>query len=99
MGIAGLVGAGRTELLRALFGLDAVSRGQIRVEAYVGPASPAQRWAQGMGMVSEDRKTEGLALSLSIADNMTLSKLDGLGRGGWSRRPHSSAPPSAGSRS
>ncbi|WP_428937665.1 sugar ABC transporter ATP-binding protein [Fontivita pretiosa] len=75
LGIAGLVGAGRTELLRAIFGLDAVRRGQIRVAAYQGPASPARRWEQGVGMVSEDRKNEGLALGLSIADNVTLSSL------------------------
>jgi ribose transport system ATP-binding protein len=79
IGIAGLVGAGRTEFLQTLFGLAAISKGEIRLATYIGPASPARRWAQGMGMVSEDRKTEGLALSLSIADNMTLSKLDGLG--------------------
>src|SRR5439155_14878411 len=56
LGIAGLVGAGRTELLRALFGLDAVRRGEIRVAAYAGPASPSRRLRQGVGMVSEDRK-------------------------------------------
>jgi ribose transport system ATP-binding protein len=79
VGIAGLIGAGRTELLRALFGLDAVRSGKIRLAAYSGSASPARRWTQGMGMVSEDRKTEGLALSMSIGDNVTLSKLAGLG--------------------
>jgi ribose transport system ATP-binding protein len=79
MGIAGLVGAGRTELLRVLFGLDPVKAGKIRIGSYFGPASPSRRWAQGAGMVSEDRKTEGLALGLSIADNMTLSLLKGLG--------------------
>ena len=75
LGIAGLVGAGRTEMLRAIFGLDEIKSGNIKVKAYVGPASPAQRWNEGMGMVSEDRKQEGLALSLSIADNLTLSSL------------------------
>ncbi|HEX2973415.1 MAG TPA: sugar ABC transporter ATP-binding protein, partial [Tepidisphaeraceae bacterium] len=75
LGIAGLIGAGRTELLRTLFGLAAVRKGQIKIGAYVGAASPARRWAQGMGMVSEDRKAEGLALSLSIADNVTMSHL------------------------
>ena len=75
VGIAGLVGAGRTELLRTVFGLDGVKQGRIRVAAYSGRASPRSRWRQGLGMVSEDRKTEGLALGLSIADNLTLSKL------------------------
>nr|WP_275939105.1 ATP-binding cassette domain-containing protein [Polyangium spumosum] len=79
LGIAGLVGAGRTELLRAIFGLDRVRRGEVRVGAYVGPASPAARLAQGVGLLSEDRGGEGLALNLTIADNLTLSRLSGLG--------------------
>jgi len=76
LGIAGLVGAGRTEMLRSVFGLDPVRSGSVRVGAYAGPASPARRWSQGMGFVSEDRKNEGLALGLSVADNLTLSKLE-----------------------
>jgi ribose transport system ATP-binding protein len=79
LGIAGLVGAGRTELVRALFGLDKVVAGQVRMLAHVGSASPGRRWKQGAGMVSEDRKTEGLAVGLSLADNITLPKLEGLG--------------------
>jgi len=74
LGIAGLVGAGRTELLRTIFGLDAVRRGEIRVGAFAGPASPVRRLAQGVGFASEDRKGEGLATSLSVADNLTLSR-------------------------
>ena len=79
VGIAGLIGAGRTELLRSLFGLDTVRSGQIKLGVYTGPASPAQRWAQGAGILSEDRKEEGLALALSIAENVTLSRLKGFG--------------------
>ncbi len=79
LGIAGLVGAGRTELLRSLFGLEPVRRGKIRLGVYTGPASPVRRWMQGAGLLSEDRKEEGLALSLSVADNVTLSKLKGFG--------------------
>ncbi len=75
LGIAGLVGAGRTELLRTIFGLDAVKSGEIKVESYSGAAKPARRWNQGMGMVSEDRKIEGLALELSIAENLTMTKM------------------------
>ena len=86
LGIAGLVGAGRTELLRAIFGLDSVRAGRVRV-GHVRPsdyraqgaASPHHRWMQGMGMVSEDRKGEGVALGLNIADNLTLTRLSGLG--------------------
>lgn len=79
LGIAGLVGAGRTELLRTLFGLDPVRKGRIRLGVYTGLASPVRRWMQGAGFLSEDRKEEGLAISLSIADNVTLSKLKGFG--------------------
>jgi ribose transport system ATP-binding protein len=82
VGIAGLLGAGRTRLLRSVFGLEPVLRGRIRVAAYVGPASPVERWKQGVGYLSEDRKGEGLALGLSVADNLTLSRLDGLGPAG-----------------
>jgi ribose transport system ATP-binding protein len=79
LGIAGLVGAGRTELLRSLFGLKPVRKGKIRLGVYSGPASPVRRWMQGAGFLSEDRKEEGLALSMSVADNVTLSKLKGFG--------------------
>ncbi len=75
LGLAGIVGAGRTELLRAIYGLDPVRRGQLKVGAWLGPASPARRLAQGVGFASEDRAGEGLALSLPIVDNVTLSKL------------------------
>jgi ribose transport system ATP-binding protein len=72
MGIFGLVGSGRTELLRAIFGLDKVQSGQLKIAVYQGKFSPAQRWHQGIGMVSEDRKGEGLLVSLSIAQNLVL---------------------------
>jgi ribose transport system ATP-binding protein len=81
VGIAGLLGAGRTRFLRGLFGLEPVRRGQVRLAAYSGSARPHQRWQQGMGFLSEDRKEEGLAGVLSIADNLTLSRLEGLGPG------------------
>jgi len=79
LGIAGLVGAGRTEFLRALFGLEPIRSGKVRLGVYTGWASPHRRWNQGMGLLSENRKDEGLALSLTVADNVTLSKLRGFG--------------------
>jgi ribose transport system ATP-binding protein len=80
-GIAGLLGAGRTRLLRTLFGLEPVRKGTVRVGMYAGPFPPHERWKQGMGMLSEDRTGEGLAMGLSIADNMTLTRLGDVGSG------------------
>ena len=86
VGIAGLVGAGRTSLLRALFGLEPVVSGRIRIAGYSGGyAPPAARIAQGAGFLSEDRKSEGLALGRSIEDNMTYSALKRHARHGWLR--------------
>ena len=73
VGIFGLVGSGRTELLRAIFGLDPVVRGDVQVMG-LGDAGPAERWRSGAGMVSEDRKGEGLASGRSVADNLMLSR-------------------------
>jgi ribose transport system ATP-binding protein len=93
VGIGGLMGAGRTELLRAVFGLDPVRRGTVRVAAWSGRATPRQRLAQGVGLLSEDRKAEGLAPSMSLADNATLSRLTGMGPAGliWPSRQHAAA--------
>ena len=79
LGIAGLVGAGRTELLRTIFSLDPVRSGQVRVASYSAGESPQSLWNQGVGMVSEDRKGEGVALGLDVTDNLTLTKLTGMG--------------------
>jgi ribose transport system ATP-binding protein len=77
LGIAGLVGAGRTELMRALFGLDPVQRGEIVLK---GDAfrrnTPRASLARGLGLLSEDRNREGLALGLPLAENLTLSRLE-----------------------
>ncbi len=85
LGIAGLIGSGRTELLRALFGLQPPRAGNITVLGQTLPlrGRPATRMARGMGYLSEDRKGEGLALSLSVADNVTLTNFDSCSRWGW----------------
>ena len=90
LGIAGLVGAGRTEFLRCIFGLDRVRSGDVSVMTNAGDVdaesprrrrgffssvSPSRRWSQRVGMVSEDRKAEGLALSMSVAENLTMSRV------------------------
>jgi ribose transport system ATP-binding protein len=82
LGIAGVLGSGRTRLLRTVFGLDPVRRGRVRVGVYSGQADPHDRWRQGLGMLSEDRKEEGLATALDIADNMTMTRLSPFGVAG-----------------
>jgi len=74
LGFAGLVGAGRTDVLRTIFGLEPVLKGEIKV-GYLSSlkSTPWTRIKQGMGYLSEDRQKEGLALNLSIADNIALS--------------------------
>jgi ribose transport system ATP-binding protein len=81
-GIAGVLGSGRTHLLRTLFGLEPVRSGRVRIGVYSGVARPHERWMQGMGLLSEDRKEEGLALSLDVADNLTMSQLSPFGPAG-----------------
>ena len=80
-GIAGLLGSGRTRLLRSLFGLESVKQGRVTIGTWSGRPEPRAQWAHGMGLLSEDRKNEGLAGTMSIADNLTLSRLEGLGPG------------------
>jgi ribose transport system ATP-binding protein len=79
LGIAGLVGSGRTELLRAIFGLDGRRAGSVLVDGRAVPASPVALAANKVGLLSEDRKGEGLAESLSIAENVSLSGQASLG--------------------
>ena len=83
VGIAGLVGAGRTELLRCLAALDPVRSGKIRIAGNSPRATPRARLRAGLGLVSENRKEEGLAQGLSIADNLSLSRLGPYSRCGW----------------
>ena len=77
LGIFGLVGSGRSEMLRVVFGLDPIRSGEIVVHGVPRTRStPTQRLTQGIGLVSENRKEEGLLLNLSIADNLTLTRLE-----------------------
>jgi ribose transport system ATP-binding protein len=82
-GLAGLIGAGRTDLLRTIFALDELDAGEISILG--GPArraTPRARWQQGIGFLSENRKEEGLMLNQSITDNLTLTKMEAFGRFG-----------------
>lgn len=82
-GIAGLVGAGRTELLRCLYGLEPVKSGAVRIGGTMRATGPAASIQLGLGLVSEDRKGEGLAQRQSISDNLTLTRLERYSRLGW----------------
>jgi ribose transport system ATP-binding protein len=80
LGIAGLVGSGRTELLRALYGLDRVPTSGISLRGEDLPArelSPGRSIERGVGYVSEDRSIEGLFPQLSVRENLTMTRLDG----------------------
>jgi ribose transport system ATP-binding protein len=73
LGFAGLMGAGRTEVMRAIFGLDKLKSGQILINGKtITIKTPADAIAQGIGFLTEDRKEEGLILDFSIKDNITL---------------------------
>jgi len=77
VGLAGLVGAGRTELLEALFGLDRQARGDERIDGKpIRPRSPRHAQSIGMALIPEDRKREGLVLDMSVRENVTLPILD-----------------------
>ncbi len=82
-GIAGLVGAGRTELLRCIFGLDYIDGGTVSVDGQSIPDTVRARMKAGFGLLSEDRKGEGLAQDLSIIENTTLGSLDDYTRFGF----------------
>jgi ribose transport system ATP-binding protein len=87
LGVAGLLGAGRTEIARAVFGLDPVDSGTIQVdEREVVVRSPRDAIAAGIGFVTEDRKKEGLVLSRSVRDNISLPILRRLSAIGMVRQ-------------
>ena len=76
LGFAGLMGAGRTELARAVFGADPIDRGEIRVHGQpVTIRSPRQAVEHGIGYLSEDRKHFGLALGLDVETNIALASM------------------------
>jgi rhamnose transport system ATP-binding protein len=82
--VAGLVGSGRTELLRAVFGLDAFDSGHIRLNGNpFAPRSPRHCISAGLGFVSEDRKQQGLVLDLDVSANVVLGNEGPLVRFGF----------------
>lgn len=87
LGIAGLVGAGRTELAEALFGLDPAASGRVWVQGEERMSrSPREAMRHGLGLIPEDRKRHGLVLGMGARENITLPFLDRFARAGWVRR-------------
>lgn len=83
VGLAGLLGAGRTETARAIFGADPIEKGQVRLEGQqVHFHSPADAIRAGLGYCSEDRKAEGIIPYMSVRENLTLAALPILSRNG-----------------
>jgi ABC-type sugar transport system ATPase subunit len=87
VGLAGLVGAGRSEIARALLGLEPAARGSVHVHGRpVRIRNPRQAMQLGIGLVPEDRKRQGLVLSASGLHNTSLPSLPRLARATWIRR-------------
>ena len=83
LGIAGLAGAGRTEVLRAIHGADPIDGGEIEVFGErVRIASPRDAIALGIGLLTEDRKFDGLLLQQSVSTNVTVTRFDAVSRHG-----------------
>jgi ribose transport system ATP-binding protein len=86
LALAGLVGAGRTEVAEALFGLDKQSSGRVTVQGRaISGHDPKKAMALGMGLVPEDRKRFGLVLSMNARENVSLPTLNRLSTAGWVR--------------
>jgi len=83
LGLAGLVGAGRTETVRTAFGLDRLVSGSVTVKgSKIGRPKPRRQIRAGIGFLSEDRKQEGLMIDQSLADNLILPDFRPVARGG-----------------
>ena len=83
VGLGGLLGSGRSEFARALFGADPIESGEVRVEGQQTHFhSPADAIRSGLGFCSEDRKADGIIPYLSVRENMTLAALPTLARNG-----------------
>jgi len=83
LGVAGLLGSGRTETARAIFGLDRVERGEVRFQgALLALKSPRDAIDAGMAFLAEDRKAEGIIPDLSVRENLTLVLLPKLAKAG-----------------
>jgi rhamnose transport system ATP-binding protein len=86
VGLAGLIGAGRSELARAIYGADPVSAGQVLVRGTPVGGQPAASIKAGVAMIPESRKDDGLILRRSIRENVSLTSLGRFQRFGFVRR-------------
>jgi ribose transport system ATP-binding protein len=81
VGLAGLMGAGRTELARAVFGLDPVTAGEVRLNGEpLDGLPPAARIAKGLAFLTEDRRADGLLMDATLSDEIALASLPRFGR-------------------
>ncbi len=84
LGIAGLVGAGRTEIGKALYGLDAIQHGHITLDGQpYKPASPWNAIEKGVGLLPEDRHLSGLMMLMNVYENISMSSLRRYSKHGW----------------
>ncbi len=87
LGITGLVGAGRTELVRAIFGADPIDKGEIYLDGRkLKILSPQDAINSGLCLMTEDRKRQGLVLGMTVRENITIADLRGLSRAGFIHR-------------
>ncbi|PIC62714.1 D-xylose ABC transporter ATP-binding protein [Sporosarcina sp. P13] len=92
LGIAGLMGAGRTEVIQSIFGFKKPTAGEIFIDGKkVVISNPLQAKKLGIGYVTEDRKSEGLILDFSVQDNMSLTNFDRISKSGFIQRTKESA--------
>ncbi len=85
--LAGLVGSGRTEIARCLFGADKWTTGEVRLDGRpFHPSSPSDAISAGIGFVTEDRKEQGVVLSLSVRENISLASLKKVSQLGFVQR-------------
>jgi ribose transport system ATP-binding protein len=87
VGLAGLMGSGRTELSRVLFGIDRVDSGEIYLRGRrIAISSPRQAIAAGLALIPEDRRAQGLVLDHSVRENLLLALIGRISRGPFMRR-------------
>jgi ribose transport system ATP-binding protein len=89
LGLGGLIGSGRTEIARALFGADRLTGGELRLHGRrLRLRSPADAVAAGIALIPENRKADGVFFNLGTPPNVTITRLDAVSRGPFMRLAH-----------